>query len=204
MYLVCDDVSGWYNGTDTIMTVTFYNESGQAIKNGTKSDIKANYIGDLTSANPGVSGSSTSVEDAVGSWFKVNIPKDAVSFEVKYGSPASKTTVKGGIYEKRNKTSSYRNDYTLGDMQYRILNTTTNGKYDLKLFYPLFTENEVYTLDISDGQSIDSTAGVTLIDEEEVELYIPPNSSRRTDTAILVQRQICMTPTAQATRQTTL
>ena len=172
LYLVCNDVSGWYNGTDTIMTVTFYNESGQAIKNGTKSDIKANYIGDLTSANPGVSGSSTSVEDAVGSWFKVNIPKDAVSFEVKYGSPASKTTVKGDIYEKRNKTSSYRNDYTLGDMQYRILNTQTGGKYDLERFYPLFNESETYTLEVSDSKTIDSSAGITLVDEEEVEPYI--------------------------------
>ena len=172
LYLVCDDVSDWYNGTDTIMTVTFYNESGQAIKNGTNSDIKANYIGDLTSANPGVSGSSTSVEDAVGSWFKVNIPKGAVSFEAKYSGSPSKTTVKGDIYEKRNKTSSYRNDYTLGDMQYRILNTQTGGKYDLERFYPLFNESETYTLEVSDSKTIDSSAGITLVDEEEVELYI--------------------------------
>ena len=154
------------------MTVTFYNESGQAIKNGTKSDIKANYIGDLTSANPGVSGSSTSVEDAVGSWFKVNIPKGAVSFEAKYSGSPNKTTVKGDIYEKRNKTSSYRNDYTLGDMQYRILNTQTGGKYDLERFYPLFNESETYTLEVSDSKTIDSSAGITLVDEEEVEPYI--------------------------------
>jgi len=195
LYLVCSDKSAW-NG----MKVTFYNANGTAIKNSSdSSEIRANYIGQLTSATPAVNGTSTSVSEAVGYWFKVNIPDDAATF---VASNESRTTVTGDIYEFRTKVARYRTDYTLGDMQYRILDTQTGADYNLKRFYPQFTEDENYTLTVSDGQTITSDAGITLVDETEVSNYFDTSVAAPSATTPAVDNTNVLHQTANSSTNT--
>lgn len=151
LYLICSDASEW-NG----MYVIFYDANGNTIKNNasTPTDhIHANYIGSLgaeTDQASAVTGVTTAVEAAQGHWFRVYIPKGAVSFRAYSGT---KQTAQGEIYELRSKAAIYRNDYTLGDMQYRIGNSASSGSYPLTMFYPMFTENPAGTVPGSDDTS---------------------------------------------------
>ncbi len=177
LYLVSDDLDTWGG-----MTVTFYKADGTPISNGTTTDIHPNYIGHLAAASDSASavpGETTAVTNAVGCWFKVNIPEGAATFVAKNGGV---TSAEGKIYRLRGTTSPYRNDYTLGNMQYRISNTGA-----LTLFYPLFTENPAYSMPGHDD--ITSTSGITLIEENQTLMneaaQVPGSASSTDDSPIL-------------------
>ena len=158
LYLICSDASAWSG-----MYIIFYDANGNTINNNasTPTDhIHANYIGSLgaeTDQASAVTGVTTAVEAAQGYWFRVYIPKGAVSFRAYSGT---KQTAQGEIYELRSKAAIYRNDYTLGDMQYRIGDLASSGSYPLTMFYPMFTENPAGTVPGSDD-----TSSVLLADE---------------------------------------
>ena len=145
-----------YDAKQTV-TVTFKDANGDEISNGSTTSIRASYIGELTSANPGVPGESTSESNAVGHWYKVNIPVGAATFTV-----GDKT---GDIYKLRQTPARYSSDYTLGDMQYRVEST------GLKCFYPVFTEDDVYSQTVGTQTLSSSTSNVTLVDESAVSGY---------------------------------
>lgn len=146
------------------VVVTFKDKNGSTISNSNQSGVsslKANYIGQLASANPEVPGESTSVSEAVGYWFKVNIPKNAATFT----ATANSQSVTDEIYKLRQTPARYHKDYTLDGMQYHISGTTATR------FYPVFTEDTVYTQQVG-NQTLDTTSGVILVDESAVSDYI--------------------------------
>ena len=149
------------------MTVTFYDASGSTIENNNgDTEITAKSLGLLTKEMSGsapVDGVTTHDDNAAGYWYRVSIPLSAVSFTVSNGD-GTKVTSKAEIFEKREKISRYRRDYTIGDMQYRILNTSA------KLLYPVFTEDEEYTLNVGD-QTISSQSYVTKADASGISDY---------------------------------
>ena len=173
------------------MTVTYYDTDGQPIKNvSDESAVKGSYLGTLTGVtfdangqptNTVAEGSVTDVEDAVGYWYRFNIPNGAVSFVVSHGTDQ---TVTGEIYKLRVTIAPKRQDYTLGDMQYHISSTAdTGGKYSLSLFYPTFTEVEEMILPGSDistdtssisnqsADAINTANGVDLTRYSDIEAY---------------------------------
>ena len=132
LYLVVSDLDKWEN-----MRVTFYDGNGTAIKN-TANDtaIVPNYIGykNYIPTN----------SEAAGYWFKIAIPTGAESFRA---TSSASNSDSGDIYElSQNRTYHFRNDYTPGDMQYRITDTLSGGTYNLSLMYPIFTEEPFYSL----------------------------------------------------------
>lgn len=143
LYLVCadkNDLAGSY--------VVFYDGNGETIKNASSADhIRTYYVGEITQANEGdapVAGNTTDVTDAAGHWYRVYIPTTAKTFKV--FSSDDNEFGQGDIYELLTKTARYRNDYTLGDMIYR-LNAST-----VKRVYPVFTEvppSSSQTLEVS-------------------------------------------------------
>ena len=135
----------------TGMTVTFYDAGGMPMEN-EKGDtkIRAKSLGLLTAPPTGqslIDGSTTDNADAQGYWYRVAIPYGAATFTVS-NADSTNTTPKADIFELRQKITRYSKDYTLGDMQYRLNGTAT------KLIYPIFTEVEDQTLEISEGQTI--------------------------------------------------
>ena len=156
------------NSSWTGMKVTFYDENNTAIENTDgDTEISAKSLGKLTAPPTGqalIDGSTTDNADAQGCWYRVAIPNDAITFTIA-DTDETKTVPKNEIFEKRDKISRYSNNYTLGDMQYRINGTST------KLIYPVFTEVENRTLEISDGQTIDSESGLTRADISKVSDY---------------------------------
>lgn len=132
LYLVVSDLDKWKN-----MRVTFYNASGAAIPNSSgDTAIVPNYIG--------YKNYSSTNSEAAGYWFRIAIPTDAASFRA---TSSSSNSDSGDIYElSQNRTYHFRNDYTPGDMQYRITDTLSGGEYNLSLLYPIFTEEPYYSL----------------------------------------------------------
>ena len=132
LYLVVSDLDKWKN-----MRVTFYNAGGAAIPNSSgDTAIVPNYIG--------YKNYSPTNSEAVGYWFKIAIPTGAESFRATGSASNSES---GDIYElSQNRTYHFRNDYTPGDMQYRITDTLSGGTYNLSLMYPIFTEEPFYSL----------------------------------------------------------
>ncbi len=161
LYLVCTDKNRWKE-----MTVTFYADT-TVLK-----VVPAEYLNEvrLVSSDP-EDGESTTDPSAAGYWFRAAIPMNATSFTVtgKDGadSDAEHTTSDAEIYELSQKLSRYKKDYTLGDMQYRL---PIQGTSKPTLLYPVFTEDDSYTLDVGD-QTISSQPGVPLIDESQVTDY---------------------------------
>ena len=132
LYLVVSDLDKWKN-----MRVTFYNAGGAAIPNSSgDTAIVPNYIGYRST--------SATNDEAIGYWFKIAIPVGAASFRA---TSSSSNSDSGDIYElSQNRTYHFRNDYTPGDMQYRITDTLSGGEYNLSLLYPIFTEEPFYSL----------------------------------------------------------
>jgi len=150
LYMVCSSIGsdGWEN-----MYVTFYSDASGSTAIANAQDIQMKYTGELTySENAPVDGTSTNIKEAAGHWYKVAIPYEAKSFTVKTSDNSKQLDKVYPIYTKRSKAAVYRQNYTLGGMQYRISDTATDGAYTLGLateyndgqpFYPQFTENEI-------------------------------------------------------------
>ena len=116
LYIICEAVG---NTTPPKRAVQFYDKDGQPLKN-----VNATYINDKDGK----------------AWYKAAIPTGATTFTVTttVGS-TSTTTPSAKIYELREKASRYRNDYTLGDMQYEL----SSGNDVLTCTYPVYTEEAV-------------------------------------------------------------
>lgn len=170
LYIVCADKSSWNH-----MTVTFYDADNVPIPNvNGDTAISAKELGTLSFASGGtapIDGVSTSEADAAGTWFRAAIPSGAVSFTVT-GEKAGveRTTQKAAIYELHPKLSRYRKEYTLGDMQYRIDDSTDISPIPMKLLYPIFTQDDVYTLE--GHEDISTESGTTKIDETMISGYM--------------------------------
>ena len=168
LYMVCNSIDvngGWDN-----MYVTFYSDKEGTTPINNAVAVQMKYTGNLTAAPAGTmvsDGTTTDIPEAVGHWYKVAIPYEAKSFKVFNNtteSTSSRVLDKAyPIYTKRSTLARYRQNYTLGGMQYRISNTATSGKYTLGLaeptpaytnglpFYPQFTENEVIEWEEGEG-----------------------------------------------------
>ena len=174
LYLVHaeSDLSDW-----TGMKVTFYDSSGMPMENSNGDmSIRAKSLGLLTApptGQPLIDGTTTDNADAQGYWYRVAIPYGAATFTVS-NADGTITTPKAEIFEKRDKISRYRKDYTLGDMQYRLNCAST------KLIYPIFTEVENQTLEISQGQTIGSESSLTRVDASQVSDYADNNAATAT------------------------
>ena len=141
------------------MTVTFYANGDNVIREG----VTAKFIND----------------DGTNSWYKVSIPTGAESFTVT-GGTTSHTTDRADIYELRTKSSRYRKNYTLGDMQYELPSddeTTTPA-----LLYPIFTPDDEYTLELGNGQTISSLGSLIPVDVTQVETYANQSAPTRPKT----------------------
>lgn len=146
--------------------VIFYNSSGVPIVNAAgNSEISLKSLGQITAPASGaapVDGKTSNDTNAQGYWYRAAIPTDAASFVVKYGST---TTAQEKIYEKSDKIKRYSNDYTLDGMQYRIDGTSAT------LLYPVFEEDQNYTLDAGGGQTINSNGSTVRVDTTKVSDY---------------------------------
>ena len=159
LYLVCSDESKWRN-----MTVTF--TIGSSTVTGA-----AQYLNRITAAPEGeepVAGETSSDPNAVGYWYRIAIPNGATAFTVTgedaNNGDAQHTTSSAVIYELAERASRYKKDYTLSDMQYRLPDAGTSPT----LLYPVFTEDDTYSLEIG-GQTI--TTSLTPVDVSAVEGY---------------------------------
>ena len=137
LYLLTTEKDNWKD-----MKVTFYGSDNTAFL----TNITAEYIN----------------KDGDDYWYKVSIPKNAAAFTVtgKDSTDVSHTTAKADIYELKEKFSRYQTEYTLGDMQYRLADTGS----DTELLYPVFTEDDDYTLKINDNKTISSRSAVLVND----------------------------------------
>ena len=169
LYLVCGDRTQWKN-----MTVTFYKADGTAMTftQGSATDTDAivpEYLNQVVyePINP-VSGESTSDENAVGYWYKVAIPKDAVTFTVTGTNTTSTahTTAKAEIYKLKDTPTRFEEGWTLGDMQYRLPDSGTTPT----LLYPVFTEVDVQTMEAG-GETVYDYVSSNKADETAVADY---------------------------------
>ena len=120
LYIICDAVG---NTTPPKRAVQFYDKDGQPLKN-----VNATYINDKDGK----------------AWYKAAIPTGATTFTVTTTEGSTSTTTPSAkIYELREKASRYRNDYTLGDMQYEL----SSGNDVLTCTYPVYTEEALHSLD---------------------------------------------------------
>lgn len=142
LYLVTSD-------TFSDIKVVFYGADGTAFQTDANA-ITAKYIAD----------------DGSDHWYKVSIPKNAVSFKV-LANDGTITLQQADIYELKTKIARYKENYTLGDMQYRI--TATNNSKPT-LLYPVFTQDDEYTIDVG-GNTISSRSGLAQVDESAVSGY---------------------------------
>ena len=92
-------------------------------------------------------------------WYRVSIPTGADSFKV--GSDNTSYP----IYELKTKYSPYQKNYTLGNMQYDITPSPA------VLLYPVFTQDDEYTLHVSDDKIITSGGGLVQVDDTAVSQY---------------------------------
>ena len=129
--------------------VVFYGADGTAFQTDANA-ITAKYIAD----------------DGSDHWYKVSIPKNAVSFKV-IANNGAVTLQQADIYELKTKIARYKENYTLGDMQYRI--TATNNSKPT-LLYPVFTQDDEYTIDVG-GNTISSNIAIPQVDESAVSGY---------------------------------
>ena len=162
LYLVCGDRTQWQD-----MKVTFYKGDGTPISGA--EDVTPQYLNQVVyePINP-VSGESTSDENAVGYWYKVAIPKDAVSFTVTGTNTnnTAHTTANAVIYELRTTPTRFAENWTLGDMQYRLPDSGTTPT----LLYPVFTEVDVQTMEAG-GETVYDYVSSNKADETAVADY---------------------------------
>ena len=145
LYLVTANENSWPN-----LKVVYYDKNGSPIGNniGGQEAVSGSHLGNLgvSDENHAYSaGVNTAVADAQGEWYSFHIPENAASFKVidNDGNSTSKESdTTYPILKLRNNIAPKRNNYTLGDMQYRIADTGTNNKYKLTAIYPVFTEAE--------------------------------------------------------------
>jgi len=147
LYLVCADKNDWQN-----MTVTFKDATGTTIKftdtnDNEYSSFPVQYLNEIKAAPAGetpISGETSDDPKAVGYWYKIAIPDGAKSFTVSrtHGADTSSAV----IYDLAAKTSVYKKDYTLGDMQYRLPDSGTAPT----LLYPVYTEIEGISMEVGD------------------------------------------------------
>ena len=93
----------------SVPTVTFKAGNGAVIK----SNVTAKYLNEKDNKH----------------WYKVSIPEGAASFEVEGVSGT------GDIYELKKTISRYEQNYTIGDMQYEVTDSSLECKY------PIFTQD---------------------------------------------------------------
>ena len=150
LYLVAEGDT-WDN-----MRVVFKDKDGTAIENtSSQTEISAVRLGTLSLAEgTATSGETTTVSNAVGTWYKIAIPKDAASFEL-YDNTVSSSVKHSDkaypIYPLRSSYSARKQDYTLGNMQYSIPSSGSENAYALNLIYPVFTEIDQPTNPYSSG-----------------------------------------------------
>ena len=185
LYLVCANKADWDG-----MTVTF------TTGNGTQS-ATAEYLNELTyePVNP-VGGESTSNTDAAGYWFRVAIPQGATAFTATKGASH---TASGSIFELRDKPTRYADNWTLGDMQYRLPDSGTQPT----LIYPIFTEEDVQTLEAG-GETIYAQDTLNRVDETQIADYAKSEAATLpTSTAQDVTPVLYETPDSKVTYQWT-
>ena len=152
LYLVDTAAStAWYN-----MRVVFYDEhkgpiNDQSSNQNYTKEVSATKLGSLTAAVDGeiaIAGETTTVAEAVGTWYRIEIPESAAYFML-YDTSAESATKQSDemypIFPKRDSYSSRKTDYTLGNMQYSIAapgSGDSPSKYALTRIYPVFTETE--------------------------------------------------------------
>ena len=142
LYLVTSD-------TFSDIKVVFYGADGTAFQENSAA-ITAKYVADKDSDH----------------WYKVSIPNNAVSFKVIANNGAI-TLKQADIYELKSKLARYKENYTLGDMQYRI--TASNNSVPV-LLYPVFTKDDEYSITVGD-KTITSGTAVPQVDESAVSGY---------------------------------
>ncbi len=157
--------------------VIFYGEDGTPFQT-TETAITAKFVADeqvdLTTTDH---------------WYKVSIPNNAASFKV-IANNGDVVLQQADIYELKSKISRYKENYTLGDMQYRITNSTGS---EPTLLYPVFTKNDEYTIDVG-GNTISSNMAVPQVDESAVAGYsqvgvTPATSGTEPDGVVLYVTQ---------------
>ena len=169
LYLVASDKNKWSD-----MKVVFYNDEGNAIEvnaEAPKTEVTPYYLNNVAyDPVAPVDGISTSDPDAAGEWYKAAIPADATSFTVTgtdtTNSGNAPMTASGTIYRLTDTPTRYDNGWTLGDMQYRLPDSTGIKP---TLLYPVFTEEESQSMEVG-NQTISDYNG-TLADEQQVEEY---------------------------------
>ena len=137
------------SNTFSDIKVVFYGADGTAFQEDSNA-ITAKYIAD----------------DGSDHWYKVSIPKNAVSFKV-IANNGAVTLQQADIYELKTKIARYKENYTLGDMQYRITDTNNSKP---TLLYPVFTQDDEYTIDVG-GNTISSNIAIPQVDESAVSGY---------------------------------
>ena len=143
-----DDLYLCYSNNTTWagMTVSFYDDGNSLIVGG----VTAKYVGEKDGKH----------------WYKVSIPTGAASFTVTKGG----TTVKKEIYEKVDKYSRYKKDYTLGNMQYELGSSASTAP---TLLYPIFTEDEEYTTTLG-GETVSTRGSIQRVDTSVLSGYTTP------------------------------
>ena len=155
LYLVCADKNAWDG-----MTVTFTDSDNNVVQ----ADVPAEYLNELTYEPVNhVGGVSTSNMDAAGHWFRVAIPQGATAFTA---TKDASHTASGSIFELRDKPTRYADNWTLGDMQYRLPDSGTQPT----LIYPIFTEEDVQTLEAG-GETIYAQDTLNRVDETQIAEY---------------------------------
>ena len=158
LYLVAEG-NTWDN-----MRVVFKDKDGTAITNtSSETEISAVKLGTLSQADgTAISGETTTVTDAVGTWYRISIPTNAASFELRDNDSAKHSDTAYPIYPLRSSYSARKKDYTLGNMEYRIASTGDSGNaYALSLIYPIFTEIDQPTNPYSSGEEQQETFSQT-------------------------------------------
>ena len=142
--------SAWNN-----MVVEFYQDDGTTpianILDETR--ISAVHLGDIGKATgTAVSGETTLLDEAVGTWYRISIPKNAASFKLFDSDTDMQSDTSYPIFPLRSTYSSYKKDYTLGHMQYSIPASGNDDTYTLERIYPVFTETEESTNPYGSGE----------------------------------------------------
>ena len=75
--------------------------------------------------------------------------------------------LKAEIYKLKDTPTRFEEGWTLGDMQYRLPDSGTTPT----LLYPVFSENDNYSLNISDGKTLSTESGVKRVDAAKVSDY---------------------------------
>ncbi len=199
LYLVCADKSAWDG-----MTVTFTFEDNSTVTANANNVQYLNYVS-YEPLNP-VAGVSTSDPNEVGYRFRVAIPKkvtgtapDTVTTTpTKFTATKGSNSAEGAIFRLTDKTSRYDNDYTTGDMMYRLPNA--NGKPTL--LYPVYTEEEVQSVEVG-GETIYSQPTVkanerAVADYAKAETAKLPKSDGTAQDAVLYETDSNTIPLGQS------